>query len=1211
MASRSPSLGASTHPLTTTLLVPSIHCPTCASFIETLIKQIDAEALVEVSIISHRVTIRHGPRAAVAKMVRALGESGYEVHTVAADPESQATVQSYGKAAAADDDFVIGGWFSQSARPWNLGGWLGQKRARRRHMDNCRECRVKKKASAAGTASDASHGGDEPRSEDGASRGPVVVVDSAASAPPQIYQATVTVDGMSCSSCVGRITESLMSQTWVEAADVGLMTRTAVVRFRGADKQQDIVELIESAGYDAKVEQVEKLAASSPKDRDGSSDLWRAELSIGGMTCSSCVGKITTAVEGLAWTRTVDVNLLSSSAVVTFEGRAHLGEVMAAIADAGYDASLGDLVNTGRGEARGGRRSVQILIGDMYCEHCPARAVAAVAAVPRDVDVDEAPTLSNPIMSVSYTPEAPGFTVRTILAAIAEADAAFRPTIYHPPTVEERARQMHARSRRRILYRLLLSVAAAIPALIIGVVYLMLVPENNPSRVYLAEKLNGVSRAEWSLLVIATPVYFFCADLFHRRVIKEIYALWRPGSPVPLLRRFYRFGSMDMLVSFATTIAYFGSIAELAIAATQEEATAGPERSPYFDSVIFLTMFLLSGRIIEAYSKAKTGEAVTKLGDLRPKEALLVTPSGAVGHDSSRPSRRTTTVPIDTLEAGDTVVVVHGGSPPWDGVLLDDEAEFAEASLTGESRPVRKSAGDDIYSGTINKGAPVTMRIHGAAGDSLLDSIIRVVRQGQSKRAPIERLADIITGYFVPFVTLVAIVAWLTWLGLGLSGRLPADYMDARAGGWPFWSLQFAIAIFVIACPCGMGLAAPTALFVGGGLAAQHGILAKGGGEAFQEASSIDIVVFDKTGTLTEGGELKLTDQLFDDAAGAWRGDKLLASLGETERNSSHPIGKAFVSYCDERDLHGPAPKEVQELPGKGMRALVSSDDDASPPTELIVGNETLMADYGVVFGAAVASALESWKDQAKSVVLVATRDVGSPDWTPAAAFATSDPVRAESRPVIEALRARGVDVWMISGDNPRTARAVGAMVSIAPDHIIAGVLPEQKADKVKYLQGSLPGRRRGALPFGLGGGAETRAVVAMVGDGVNDSPALTAADVGIAIGAGSDVAISAADFVLIKSDLGSLLTLVELSRAVFRRVKFNFAWASVYNLVALPIAAGVLYPIKTNGSHTRLDAVWASLAMALSSVSVICSSLLLRSRLPLVGFRRTSRADK
>lgn len=298
--------------------------------------------------------------------------------------------------------------------------------------------------------------------------------------------------------------------------------------------------------------------------------------------------------------------------------------------------------------------------------------------------------------------------------------------------------------------------------------------------------------------------------------------------------------------------------------------------------------------------------------------------------------------------------------------------------------------------------------------------------------------------------------------------------------------------------------------------------------------------------------------------------------------------------------------REVEEVAGKGMKGLF--DIPTSPyALEVIAGNEALMVDHGVLPSNDASATLHSWKGQAKSVVLVAARkllDAGRSPWKSVAIFAVSDALRPESRSVVEALQRRGVEIWMISGDNPTTANAVGAMVGIPAEHIIAGVLPEQKADKVAYLQRSQAKPSSSSI---LGFGArrrKERAIVAMVGDGVNDAPALAVADVGIAIGSGSDVAISAAEFVLIKSDLTTLLTLITLSRTVFRRVKFNFGWALVYNLIALPIAAGVLYPVVSNGQHIRLDPVWASLAMALSSVSVICSSLLLRGTLPIVGFR-------
>jgi len=554
--------------------------------------------------------------------------------------------------------------------------------------------------------------------------------------------------------------------------------------------------------------------------------------------------------------------------------------------------------------------------------------------------------------------------------------------------------------------------------------------------------------------------------------------------------------------------------------------------------------------------------------------------------------------PIDQLELGDIVRIANGASPPYDGIVVEGESRFDESSLTGESKPVFKKIGDKIFSGTINQANPVTMKITRRSGDSMLDQIIDAVRQGQIRRAPIERVADAITGIFVPAITLIAILDWILWLSLGVSGRLPEDWMDNDVGGWPFWSLQFAISVFVVACPCGIGLAAPTALFVGGGLAAKHGILVKGGGEAFQEASHLDCIVFDKTGTITEGGEPAVTDHhmLYGGEI-----DKVWGALLDLEQNSSHPIARAMVSFASSMSPPVLRATAVEEIPGKGVKgSFPVIAGTKSMQLDIIIGNEALMHDHIGAIPSVNAATLDTWKREAKSVVLVAARTrpdsttTNAAPWELAMMLAVADSIRPEAKSMLQVLRDRRIAAWMISGDNPTTAHAVGKAVGIPPENIIAGVLPEQKADKIQYLQKTLHGT----------GSTSKRALIAMVGDGINDSPALTVADVGIAIGSGSDIAISSAEFVLVTSGLGSLLTLIDLSRVVFRRIKFNFGWALVYNCVAVPVAAGVFYPIVSNGSHVRLDPVWSSLAMALSSVSVVCSSLLIRTQIPLVGFR-------
>ena len=485
----------------------------------------------------------------------------------------------------------------------------------------------------------------------------------------------------------------------------------------------------------------------------------------------------------------------------------------------------------------------------------------------------------------------------------------------------------------------------------------------------------------------------------------------------------------------------------------------------------------------------------------------------------------------------------------------------------------------------------------------MLDQIVKVVREGQTKRAPVERVADILTGYFVPVITLIAISTFVTWFGLGQGGVLPEDWRDIDTGGWAFWALQFAIAVFVGACPCGIALAAPTALFVGSGLAAQHGILVKGGGEAFQEASALDVVVFDKTGTLTEGGNPSVTNH--EIMTSSEEETKVIWAIAQAlEESSSHPIAKAITALCAAQNRATIANPTIEELPGRGLKGtftIHTSTKDAR--YEAAIGSETFISSLGTPMDTYWSNNASTWKATGKSIALLALRPLSLLDekeaaFKLAAQFATTDPLRPEASSVLSALRKQGLSIWMISGDNATTATAVGYQLGIPATNIIAGVLPSEKADKIRWLQSSAPRCK----------GKTGRAIVAMVGDGINDSPALTAADAGIAIGSGSDVAISSAKFVLMSSNLHSLLTLITLSRTVFQRVKFNFAWALVYNVVLLPIAAGVIYPAP---GHPRLNPVWASLAMAMSSLSVICSSLVMRTGIPVVGFRAARKAEQ
>ncbi|KAI9771884.1 MAG: hypothetical protein M1840_001654 [Geoglossum simile] len=930
---------------------------------------------------------------------------------------------------------------------------------------------------------------------------------------------------------------------------------------------------------------------------DQSHQAERLYLSISGMTCASCVDSVTRKIEEVSGASEVAVDFIGKSAVVVVARKDLVNEVIAKVDEAGFEAELVSsepLTPSSldpKLQASSVMRTVSLRVEGMFGECCPPKIIKALQNLGSVVKVEKVPSLNDATIRVSYNPNPPKFTIRHIVKSIQAIDPQWRLSIAHPPSLEERAERMQVREQRRLLIRIMLALTIAIPTFILGVVFMSLVKKSNAIRIYMEEPMwaGRASRLEWALFILSTPVMFFAADIFHRRSIKEIVSLWRRGSTSPVYRRFIRFGSMNLLVSLTfppalfmytdeykvslgVSIAYFASVALLAIAATLPPSNgtatvsmSGGGTTMYFDSVVFLTFFILSGRYLEAYSKRRTADAVKLLGRLRPNEALLLEYQEAAsetisnngkGLEREEPSRvmRTETLAVDMLEVGDIVRVVAGSSPPSDGTIIsEEETTFDESSLTGESKPVTKRKGDQVFAGTINQKKAVSVRVDMGNGETMLDQIVKVVRQGTMKKAPVERIADRVMGYFVPVITLLAILTWAIWLALGLGGVLPPSYRDSKTGGWPLWSLEFAIAVFVVACPCGIALAAPTALFVGCGLAAKYGILARGGGEAFQEISQLDVIVFDKTGTLTEGGQPKVTDT---NLASTYPADLVLGIAAELESNSSHPLATAIRSHCATNTCTSVIASEVEETAGRGLKGLlrlISSGETLGA----IIGNEAWLDEHGVLIEQEKQLILQSWKEQGKSVVLVAIRNTaGAAAYSLAASFALADPLRKEAPTVIRQLQQQGIATWMISGDNEITAKAVANSVGIPLEHVIAGVLPQGKAEKIEWIQRSQPKRQisRSWQILPRKDKRRGRAIVAMVGDGINDAPALTTADVGIAIGSGSDIAISSAKFILLTSSLWCLLTLMDLSRTVFNRVKFNFVYpkpsfTSTFNL--------------------------------------------------------------
>ncbi|KAE8389849.1 E1-E2 ATPase-domain-containing protein [Aspergillus alliaceus] len=1228
LASRTPVCQGSRQ-LKSTFFVSNVHCSSCISYISEILSEIPGVFDVDVTILKHEVRVYHAAETSPSKLATALIQAAFEVRHVT----------TYDARGVIVSDISTTSWLSRNPVHFpTQQASHSTSTTLNRHLANCDACR-KEELQRISNPQDSSEMtsirsrnekagqlfGVSDKVSDIGSLAPRRSVESIA--PPQLhdddgtFSARISIGGMSCASCVNTVTNEVKQLSFVHDVTVNLLSNSATVVFNGPQSNiEKVVEHIEDIGFEASLEDVQKVSLSPSPNQNLSS--YVAEIAIGGMTCGSCAGSVTRGVEELPFVTEVSVNLLSHSGTVKFDGLDHIDAIVEKIGDLGYDASVTSVVprdvegNKNDGETK--KRTVAIQVGGMFCHHCPGKVLSSLKEL-ADVETDDTLSVKNPIVKVTYTPRPPSLTIRTILQDIDKVHDAFSTTIYHPPSIEDRSRAIQLHERRRLLSRFLFVLIVAIPTFLIGIVFMSLVSSDNPTRKYLEQPMwaGSASRMEWSLFIMTTPVMFYGTDVFHVRAAKEIYSLWRPGSRVPILRRFYRFGSMNLLISAGTTVAYVSSLAVLII-----DAVVGTSRmsnsSSYFDSVVFLTLFILAGRFIEAYSKARTGDAVASLGKLKPSEALLVTNDRVDGTSEEDEIQR---VNIDLLDVGDIVSIPHGASPPADGVVVTTGVyQFDESSLTGESRPVKKSVGDSVYTGSVNVGQPVKIKVSAVGGASMLDQIIAVVREGQSRRAPLERVADLLTSHFVPIITLIAILTFVIWLVLGVSGALPDDYLDVAHGGWAFWSLEFAIAVFVVACPCGLALAAPTALFVGGGLAARHGILVKGGGEAFQEASRLDAIIFDKTGTLTEGGSLTVSDHKLlitdsEDLQIAWTLARKL------EESSNHPIAHAVSAFCSGKESAGILSSDIEEKPGQGMKGTftVSLEDksDQSKRTvqyEAAIGNQRLFQSLASpnFEDSHLSDLLSAYQKSGKSTAILSLRKAGpdssnEPYFTPTIAFAISDSIRPDAAKVISQLHKRKVDVYMCTGDNQTTAHAVADMVGIPRSNVMANIMPAGKADFVRQVQDGVYPPRTSSEAESQRNEQGARSIVAFVGDGVNDSPALAAADVSIAMASGSDVAMNSASFILLNSELDTILQLVVLSRRVFNRVKMNFGWAVIYNLCLVPVAAGVLYPIVNGhtmkmvggetvivGKHWRLSPVWAALAMALSSISVVCSSLAL-----------------
>jgi Cu+-exporting ATPase len=666
---------------------------------------------------------------------------------------------------------------------------------------------------------------------------------------------------------------------------------------------------------------------------------------------------------------------------------------------------------------------------------------------------------------------------------------------------EDREQAARAAEQRRLRTRVLVGVALSIP-IVVG------------SMTELFPWAPAGLRNPWTLLLLATPVQFWVGAEFHRGFLRDLS---------------HRTASMSTLVSIGTNAAYFFSVALTLWPHTFMALGA----MPYFETSAVVITLVALGRWLEARARGRTSEAIRRLVALAPRTARVLREGVEVE------------VPTSGVVVGDLVRIRPGERVPVDGEVVEGASTVDESMLTGESLPVEKAPGATVFGGTVNRTGSFVFRASRVGAETTLARIIRLVEEAQGSRAPIQRLADRVAAVFVPVVLVIAAATFVGWWALGPSPSI-------------LYALTNAVAVLVIACPCAMGLATPTAIMVATGRGAELGVLVKSA-ESLETLARVDTLVFDKTGTLTVGRPA-VTDVI---AVPGVAEDDVLAFAAAAEQGSEHPIGEAIVARAKERGLALPPIVEFATVPGQGIDAMTTDG-------RVLLGNRALMEARGIDV-APLAERVRQLAAEGKTAVHLAFagRLLG--------VIAAADVLKPEARRVVAALKRLGVEVAMLTGDHRLTAAAIAREAGL--DRVLAEVLPADKAREIRALQAE--GRR-----------------VAMVGDGINDAPPLAAADVGIAMGSGTDVAIDAADVTLMRGDLSGVVVAVELSRRTMRVIRENLVWAFGYNTILIPVAAGVLYPVW----GVLLSPILAGAAMAFSSVSVVTNSLRLKRWRPQHG---------
>ncbi|EFH39804.1 responsive-to-antagonist1 [Arabidopsis lyrata subsp. lyrata] len=927
----------------------------------------------------------------------------------------------------------------------------------------------------------------------------------------------VGITGMTCAACSNSVEGALMNVNGVFKASVALLQNRADVVFDpNLVKEEDIKEAIEDAGFEAEI-LAEVVATGTTLV---------GQFTIGGMTCAACVNSVEGILRDLPGVKRAVVALSTSLGEVEYDPNViNKDDIVTAIEDAGFEGSL----------VQSNQQDKLVLRVEGIMNELDAQVLEGILTRLNGVRQFRLDRISGEL-EVVFDPEV--VSSRSLVDGI-EGDGygKFKLRVMSP---YERLTSKDTGEASNMFRRFISSLVLSIPLFFIQVIC----PHIALFDALLVWRCGPFMMGDWLKWALVSVIQFVIGKRFYVAAWRAL----RNGST-----------NMDVLVALGTSASYFYSVGALLYG-----AVTGFWSPTYFDASAMLITFVLLGKYLESLAKGKTSDAMKKLVQLTPATAILL----IEGKGGKLVGERE----IDALliQPGDTLKVHPGAKIPADGVVVWGSSYVNESMVTGESVPVSKEVDSPVIGGTINMHGALHMKATKVGSDAVLSQIISLVETAQMSKAPIQKFADYVASIFVPVVITLALFTLIGWSIGGAVGAYPDEWLPENGTHFVF-SLMFSISVVVIACPCALGLATPTAVMVATGVGATNGVLIKGG-DALEKAHKVKYVIFDKTGTLTQGKATVTTTKVFSEMD---RGE-FLTLVASAEASSEHPLAKAIVAYArhfhffdestedgetNNKDLQNSGwllnTSDFSALPGKGIQCLVNEK-------MILVGNRKLMSENTITIPDHVEKFVEDLEESGKTGVIVAYSGklVG--------VMGIADPLKREAAVVVEGLLRMGVQPIMVTGDNWRTARAVAKEVGIKD--VRAEVMPAGKADVIRSLQ-------------------KDGSTVAMVGDGINDSPALAAADVGMAIGAGTDVAIEAADYVLMRNNLEDVITAIDLSRKTLTRIRLNYVFAMAYNVVSIPIAAGVFFPVL----RVQLPPWAAGACMALSSVSVVCSSLLLR----------------